>query len=52
MNRNGQTLGLCMIVRNEAPVIGRCLDSERPEIDGWLIVDTGSNDGTQDLVRE
>lgn len=52
MNGNGQTLGLCMIVRNEAPVIGRCLESVQPLIDDWLIVDTGSTDGTQNLVRE
>jgi glycosyltransferase involved in cell wall biosynthesis len=40
-----------MIVRNEAAVIGRCLDSVRPCIGAWAIVDTGSTDGTQDLVR-
>jgi glycosyltransferase involved in cell wall biosynthesis/SAM-dependent methyltransferase len=41
-----------MIVKNEAPVIRRCLDSIRPWIDCWVIVDTGSEDGTQDLIRE
>jgi glycosyltransferase involved in cell wall biosynthesis len=41
-----------MIVRNEAPVIGRCLASVRPWIDAWAVVDTGSTDGTQDRVRE
>jgi FkbM family methyltransferase len=40
-----------MIVKNEAPVIGRCLASVRPIISHWIIVDTGSSDGTQDLVR-
>ena len=34
------------------PVIRRCLASVRPWIDAWAIVDTGSTDGTQDLVRE
>ena len=40
-----------MIVKNEAPVIGRCLDSVLRLIDHWIIVDTGSTDGTQDLIR-
>lgn len=43
---------LSMIVRNEALVIRRCLDSVKPLISHWLIVDTGSNDGTQALIRE
>jgi glycosyltransferase involved in cell wall biosynthesis len=41
-----------MIVKNEAPVIRRCLDSVRPIMDYWVIVDTGSTDGTQDVIRE
>jgi len=46
--------GLClvMIVRNEAPVIRRCLASVRPIIDAWVVVDTGSTDGTQAVVAE
>jgi glycosyltransferase involved in cell wall biosynthesis len=46
--------GLClvMIVRNEAPVIRRCLASVRPIIDHWVVVDTGSSDGTQAIVAE
>ena len=46
------TVCLCMIVKNEAHIIRRCLDSVRPFIDHWLIVDTGSTDGTQNLIRE
>ena len=42
---------LNMIVRDEAPVIERCLASVRPFIDRWLIVDTGSMDGTAELVE-
>ncbi|MFE8643548.1 glycosyltransferase [Sphingomonas sp. NCPPB 2930] len=42
---------LNMIVKNEAPVIARCLASVLPYIDHWVIVDTGSTDGTQDVVR-
>jgi len=41
-----------MIVKDEAPVIRRCLDSVRPLIDYWVIVDTGSTDGTQGIIRE
>lgn len=46
------TIGLSMIVKNEAQVIRRCLESVRPLIDYALIVDTGSTDGTQGIVRE
>lgn len=42
---------LCMIVKNEALVIQRCLDSVRALISHWVIVDTGSTDGTQDVIR-
>ena len=52
MNDSGQTICLNMIVRNEAPVIRRCLASVLPIIDYWVIVDTGSTDGTQDIVRQ
>ena len=45
-------LCLSMIVRNEAAVIARCLDSVRHLIGAWAIVDTGSSDGTQAMVRE
>ncbi|MBO9663665.1 glycosyltransferase [Dokdonella sp.] len=41
-----------MIVKNEAAVIDRCLDSVRPYVGAWAIVDTGSTDGTQQRVRE
>jgi glycosyltransferase involved in cell wall biosynthesis len=46
-----KTIGLCMIVKNEAAVITRCLESVRPLVDYVLIEDTGSTDGTQQLVR-
>ena len=45
------TIGLCMIVKNEAKLIRRCLDSVRPLIDFAAIDDTGSTDGTQDIIR-
>jgi len=41
-----------MIVRNEAHVIARCLESVRPYVGHWVIVDTGSTDATRELVRD
>ena len=42
---------LSMIVKNESRVIERCLRSAKPFIDSWAISDTGSTDGTQDIIR-
>ena len=40
-----------MIVKNENHVIERCLRSVLPLLNAWVIVDTGSTDGTQATVR-
>ena len=45
-------ISLCMIVKNESKVIERCLASILPVIDYWVIVDTGSTDGTQDKIKK
>ena len=42
---------LSMIVKNEAHVIERCLRSVKPYIHAWAISDTGSSDGTQEIIR-
>ena len=42
---------LNMIVRNEAHIVTEVLDAAAPYISFWVIVDTGSDDGTQDLIR-
>ena len=42
---------LSMIVKNESAVIERCLRSVKPFVHAWAISDTGSADGTQDIVR-
>lgn len=46
------TVGLVMIVKNEAAVIERCLASVRPLIDHVVIADTGSTDSTRELIRD
>src|SRR4051812_21252890 len=45
------TLSLCMIVKNEAAHLDRCLDSIRPLVDEIVIADTGSTDATLDIAR-
>ena len=45
------SIALSMIVKNEAHVIERCLTSVLPVIDLWCIVDTGSTDGTQLVIK-
>ena len=47
----GAKLCLNMIVKNEAHCIERCLNSVKPFIQSWCIVDTGSTDGTQGVIR-
>ena len=46
------TICLNMIVKNEAHVIERCLISVKHLINYWVIVDTGSTDGTQQIIRD
>ena len=45
------TITLCMIVKDEKHVIERCLRSIAPYIDRYDITDTGSTDGTQDIIK-
>lgn len=46
-----QTICLAMIVKNESKVIERCFNSLKHIIDYWVICDTGSTDGTQDIIK-
>ena len=41
------TISLCMIVKNEEKVLGRCLESAAGLVDEMVIVDTGSTDATK-----
>jgi cellulose synthase/poly-beta-1,6-N-acetylglucosamine synthase-like glycosyltransferase len=46
------TVTLCMIVKNESHIIKECLESMLPYIDRYDITDTGSTDGTPELIKE
>ncbi len=46
------TISLCMIVKNEERVLGRCLDSISDLMDEIIIVDTGSEDGTKEAAAK
>ena len=45
------TISVCMIVKNEAAVLARCLDSLGNIPDELIIVDTGSGDRTKEIAR-
>lgn len=45
-------LSLVMMVKNEAKSIGGTIDSVRPYVDRFTILDTGSDDNTVALIRE
>ena len=52
MTDGRSTICLCIVVEPEAELITRCLDSCRGIVDHWVICDTGSNGGTESLIRE
>jgi len=45
-------LSLCMIVRDSARTLRPCLESVRPWVDEMVVVDTGSNDETPQIIEE
>ena len=42
---------LCIMVKNAGPLFEKVLEENLPIIDRWTILDTGSTDGTQDIIR-
>jgi len=44
------TISLCMIVKNEEPVLAKCLDSVKGLVEEIIIVDTGSTDNTKAIA--
>lgn len=51
MPKTQPLLSLCMIVKNEAAYLPRCLESVRGVVDEMIIVDTGSTDSTVAIAR-
>lgn len=43
-------ISLCMIVKNEESILGRCLESVKDFADEIIIVDTGSTDKTKEVA--
>jgi glycosyltransferase involved in cell wall biosynthesis len=45
-------LSLCLICKNEQEVIGKCLESVKDIVSEIIAVDTGSTDGTLDILKK
>ena len=52
VNTSSKTICLNMIVKNEVANLERCLRSVADHISCWVIGDTGSTDGTQELINQ
>ncbi|QEM69755.1 glycosyltransferase [Geobacter sp. FeAm09] len=47
----GTSVSLCMIAKNEARDLPRCLASLKPVVDEIVLCDTGSSDGTREIAE-
>ncbi|GFE59665.1 glycosyltransferase [Geobacter sp. AOG2] len=47
----GTSVSLCMITKNEAKDLPRCLASLKPIVDEIVVCDTGSSDGTREIAE-
>src|SRR5918997_4758595 len=47
----GQTLSLCMIVKDEEEMLPRTLEAVKPAVDEIIVVDTGSTDRTVEIAE-
>ena len=50
--KKDKTICVCMIVKNESHVIGRCIRSFAPLADYFIICDTGSTDNTIEIIKQ
>lgn len=46
------SISLCMIVKDEEKILGRCLDSVKDKVDEIIVVDTGSSDNTIEIANQ
>ena len=46
------TISVCMIVKTEADILARCLDSLSGLYEELIIVDTGSTDETKEIAAQ
>lgn len=52
MKLGDANIALMMIVKNEGRTLPRLIESVRPLISSWRIIDTGSTDNTRELINE